>query len=311
MPACSPLLAPLRAARRRAKLWTTVALAAALLTGAAAPCLAQDPSLTVGVLPLEIGEKIPASRESLEKMVHRGLALLAAPMVEAPESAARLKVAGATVPCDAPSCWIAAGRAIGTRYLVAGKVGLKDDFFEVEFKLIDGASGRILAVEPNRCEAADCSVAELCRLTVRELSRQTLGPSVPVAGAEPAPISAPSVRLPAGSGAETEDSTVGVERRLSPLRTAIAALGITGGVVGLVASGVAFSRHGDCSKRDATGCAEEYKTLWEGVGYGAAGVALLTTGIVVAWPRDRNEAPDLAMTGLQIWPGGISVSGRF
>ena len=131
------------------------------------------------MLPLEVVGNVPAGRPALEAAVARGLTMFAGTTVEATQASARLTAAGAQVPCQDAACWTAAGKAVGARHLVAGRVERKGANFEVQFRLLEGATGRLLATETNKCEAADCSVAELTRQTVRELARQMLSGTVP------------------------------------------------------------------------------------------------------------------------------------
>ena len=85
-------------------------------------------------------------------------------------------VAGSTrLPCDTADCWTAVGQAVEARYLRHGQGGAQGEpVRRWSSRLIDARPGRLLARETNGCEADDCSVAELCRLVVRELARQTL-----------------------------------------------------------------------------------------------------------------------------------------
>ena len=164
--------------------------------------VARADSPALAVLPLEIVGNVPAGRPALETAVTRGLTVYSGPTIEAAQASAKLTAAKAQVPCQEAACWTAAGKTVGARYLVAGHVERKGTMFEVQFRLFDAPSGRLLATENNRCEADDCSVAELCRLTVRELARQTLGgapmptTAAPAAAPTPAPKATSSVSTP-------------------------------------------------------------------------------------------------------------------
>ena len=93
------------------------------------------------MLPLDVVGNVPAGRPALEAAVVRGLTMFAGTTVEATQASARLTAAGARVPCQDAACWTAAGKAVGTRHLVAGRVERKGANFEVQFRLFDGSPG--------------------------------------------------------------------------------------------------------------------------------------------------------------------------
>ena len=300
---------------------------------------AAEPSNAIAVLPLEIEGNVPAGRVALESAVSRGLAVVSGPTISAPESVAKLTPAGAKVPCASEACWMAAGKAIAARYLVAGKVERKGPLFEVRFRLVDAPTGRMLATENNKCEVADCSVAELCRQTVRELVRQTLGdptraamtepPSVttggeaggPAASASAGSVSPPAMQAPIldPSSPEPSSSSLGVtasaEPRASRIPPAVPIVAIAAGVLGLGAGAYYLKLEGDCATGDNP-CQRHHRTLWGGLGLLSAGVALVGTGTVLAVLRARagDEAGaggDAAPVSISVGPGSAFVSGRF
>jgi hypothetical protein len=170
------------------------------------PAAATPPTVgnRIAVLPLEIIGDVPAGRPALEAAVAKGLVIAGVPVTIGPEVGTALNAGGARVACVDPACWVAAGRALGARHLIAGVVERKGPVFQVEFRLVDAATGqgREVMKEANHCDVADCSVAELCRLTVHELARAGLSrPSAPVAAPTPAPAAPSAVPAAAATGA--------------------------------------------------------------------------------------------------------------
>jgi hypothetical protein len=171
-----------------------VSLVAALLLAAPPAEAAPANGDKVAVLPLEVGPGIKAGRPALEAAVVKGLVQAPSPVQIGPEVANTLNKAGARVACSDAGCWKAAGRALNARHLVTGAIDRKGPNFEVEFRLVDAVQGRVLLTEVNQCKASDCSVAELCRLTVNELARAGL-----VHSASPLAASAPTGSTPANA----------------------------------------------------------------------------------------------------------------
>jgi hypothetical protein len=288
---------------------------------------AADPVNAVAVLPLEIEGNVPAGRPALESAVSRGLAVLSGPTIGATESAAKLGASGAKVPCATEACWTAAGKAIDARYLVAGKIERKGPLFEVRFRLMDAPSGRLLATETNKCEVADCSVAELCRTTVRELVRQTLGepaattaPALtppppgeppPRPAAEPAaPILEPS---PAGETAALHQEQPAPVPRAARIPAVVPIVAIVAGAAALGAGAYYLKREGDCTDSEEP-CQTFHDTIWGGVGWTAGGVALVGTGVVMAVLRARARDGGSGSEGgttLSFGPSSAFISGRF
>lgn len=296
-------------------------LAQVTLLGAGVAAAA-EPVNAVAVLPLEIEGNVPAGRPALESAVSRGLTVLSGPTIGATEAMTKLVTTGVKVPCATEACWTAAGKAIDARYLVAGKVERKGPLFEVRFRLVDAPSGRLLATETNKCEVADCSVAELCRTTVRELARQTLGEpglaAAPAGTPAPAPVAesekpATPILEPA-SPAESGD----LHQQATPVRSAsripavVPVLAIIGGAAAIGTGAFYIKRDGDCQRRDVQ-CQRFHDTLWGGVGWAAGGTALLTTGIVLAVVRARAGDESAATSGpmLSIGPRSAFITGRF
>jgi hypothetical protein len=153
----------------------------------------------VAVLPLAIEGRVPARPAALETAISKGLEVaVGAPRVQVgPPVAKKLSAASVRVSCGDPRCWVAVGQALGARHLVSGLVQRKGANFEVEFRLIDALDGHPVLSERNQCEAADCSVAELCRLTVLELGRKGLGKGGSAGGvagaAAPLPAAPPAL----------------------------------------------------------------------------------------------------------------------
>ena len=206
----------------------------------------------VAVIPLDIVGDVPAGRPALEAAVLRGLTIASTPALLPGEAEARLKTGTAQLPCKNADCWSAVGRTLDARYLVTGTVERKGALFAVEFRIVDARAGRMIARESNGCDADDCSVAELCRLTVRELARVTLGqgtenpppspPVPPVAALEtltrPAPIAARAAdRAPADQPQGNGSS-----------RKKWATAAIVAGIVAAGAGGGLFYYHVKCAE---------------------------------------------------------------
>jgi TolB-like protein len=305
--------------------WLGIALVAASTawSGAARAQGASPPPEgdAVAVLPLELIGNVPAGRPALEAAVVRGLTMFTGTTVEATQTSARLIAAGAKLPCEDAACWTAAGKAAGARHLVAGRVERKGANFEVQFRLFDGASGRLLATEADKCEAADCSVAELTRQTVRELARTMLSGAPGGKGTAPGTSATGAAATASGSSSEAAsvspeatapaaavevkasvDSGPSTVRRLLPY-TAIAA-----GVGALGAGVFLMSWNNSCAEKTRAGCNRWRQTMWEGVTVTGLGAALLATGAVVAF-TDRQDARE--RTVVLIGPGSLMLRGRF
>jgi hypothetical protein len=252
----------------------------------------------IAVMPVEIRGNVQAGRAALEAAIARAAAVAERPVVGAEEAAARLEAAGAASVCEAAACWTAAGRAVGASQLLAGEVERKEGFFHARFRLVEAASGRIVATESNQCDEDDCSVAELCRVTARELLRQTLARPP---GAGPGPSLAPATAA-GGAGAEKDRGAPGVRtwRALWPPAAIAVGVAAIGGGAFLV------KLDGDCADR---GCNDLHNTLWGGVATLGAGAALTAAGVAFALRDARPATP--AGPSVAVGPGGIVVSGRF
>jgi hypothetical protein len=310
-------LTPVVAATLGAALLAPLSPATATAQTEAGPSAAATTPDRIAVLPLDVQGNIPASRPALEAAVLRGLTVAAAPSLPAGEAEARLRTTGAHVPCDNADCWTALGRAVEARYLIAGKVERMDTMFAVEFQVYDSRSGRMLARETNKCEADDCSVAELCRLTVRELARQTLSQLDEPQAAEPTLASTVTAEAPpttrVASRATPDGPTAGSSRK----RWAAAAL--AGGALSVAAGAYLVRYHYSCAaySEDGKACvrlngSELNEALIGGLAAGAVGVAALTTGVVLLL-TGRESSPRRAGGGLMLslGPQSLVLSGRF
>jgi hypothetical protein len=288
-------------------------IAAAQTEAGSPPVAAPD---RIAVLPLDVQGDIPASRPALEAAVLRGLTVAAAPSLPAGEAEARLRTTGARVTCEESDCWTALGRAMESRYLIAGKVERKNTMFEVAFEVYDSRSGRMLARDSNKCEADDCSVAELCRMTVRELARQTLSQLDEPAAAEPAPVSAgtpPAAQVASSPRAARDRAAAGNNRKWW------AAGALAGGALSVAAGALLVRYHYSCAEWiPATGeCRRLHgsplnEALIGGLAAGAVGVAALTTGVVLL-VTGGGSSPRRASDGLTLSLGlqSLVLSGRF
>jgi hypothetical protein len=181
----------------------------------------------IAVLPLEIIGDVPAGRPALETAVARGLLVSGSAVTIGPDVGTALSQAGARVACVDPGCWIAAGRALGARHLLAGVIERKGGEFHVEFRLVDASpgQGRVILSETNKCDVSDCSVAELSRLTVHELARSGLPKaSSPVAATPVAPASGAS-----GTAGKPPGSLSSASAQVAPPATAGPSADASGG----------------------------------------------------------------------------------
>jgi hypothetical protein len=278
----------------------------------------------IAVMPLEIVGDIPAGRPALEAAVMRGLTVAAAPTLPAGEAEARLRTASAHAACDSAECWSSLGRTVEARYLITGKIERKENFFQVEFKLVDARPGRLVARESNRCAADDCSVAELCRLVVRELARQNLTqpdelPSIPLAAAteasaEPLSSAAPGVDAARQSTPVSDRN----ESWWTPRRKwAVAA--ILGGLAFGAGGAFLVHYHNTCATRwqdETRECitlrgSDKNEALIGGIASAAVGAGLATTGVAMLLTARRATGQAGAALTLSAAPGSLFLSGRF
>jgi TolB-like protein len=282
-------------------------------SGPAQPAPAATPD-SIAVLPLDVVGDIPASRPALEAAVLRGLTVAAVPSLPAGAAETRLRATGAHVLCDNADCWTALGRAIEARYLVAGKVERSDSMFVVEFQVYDSRPGRMLARETNRCEADDCSVAELCRLTVRELARQTLtkldeGPS-----GGPTLASTVTAETSPLARATPDSRPAGDRPGAGSSRKKWAAAALVGGAFGVAAGAYLVRYHFSCADKACTRLngSEWNEALIGGLAAGAVGVAALTTGVVLLLTGGERTPPRAGRgLSLSLGPQSLVLSGRF
>jgi hypothetical protein len=146
----------------------------------------------IAVLPVEITGKLAASAGDLQDAVRKGLAI------------SKRQVVGP----DEPAAF-----RVSAQVMRVGKV------FRVRLTLIRVADGVTIATENNDCDVADCSVAELVRLSARELVRQTIGrgpvdgpaTSTGPAGSPPgfASGAVPADAAPSGGGASATGEAPG------------------------------------------------------------------------------------------------------
>jgi hypothetical protein len=312
---------------------------------AASAGAAPAPSGRVAVLPLEIIGDVPAGRPALEAAVAKGLVVAGMPVTIGPDVGITLSAAGARVACVDPACWIAAGRALGARHLIAGSVERKGAVFQVEFRLVDAAAGagREVLKEANHCDVADCSVAELCRLTVHELARSGLSrPTAPAVAttAAPAPAatparpstppvataSAPVAREGAGfpaSGAPPSASDLSGWSSPTDVATKAApatpffprwfpVAAVVGGVVAGGIGSYLIYQDGKCASEAKEGftCKDVYHNMVPGVATLAGGAVLIATGIVVGLTRADDETA-AGVTSVSVGPASVGLAGRF
>jgi hypothetical protein len=272
-------------------------------------------------MPLEIVGDIPAGRPALEAAVLRGLTVATVPALTLEETESRLRSATVHPPCDLAECWAAVGRSLQARYLVTGTVERKGPLFAVEFRVVDARLGRVLATESNRCEANDCSVAELCRVVVREMARQTLNQAPEPPAALPATAAAPLAErsLAAGPGTpQLETTPMSDEPPGTPRLRRWAIPAIATGIAVAAGGGVMLRYQYKCANWiTPTLCKNYYgsdlhELLIGGIAGLGVGAALVTTGIVLLFRGDGSSASSAAQAPkVSLGPGGISLYGRF
>jgi hypothetical protein len=273
----------------------------------------------IAVMPLEIVGDIPAGRPALEAAVLRGLTVASVPALQPADTENRLRTASVRPPCEAAECWSAIGKSLQARYLLTGTVERRGPLFAVEFKVVDARLGRVLATESNRCEASDCSVAELCRLTVRELARQTLsqGPETPASlplpaiGSRPEPVAMP----PSANGSvDTALPTDQPPPWSSARKWAIPAM--AAGVAAGAGGGFLIWFHTQCAERHTTGdttqCKRRNDSIIGGIAALGVGAALFTTGVALLVSGDGDpQATSPRAVNVSLGPSGFLLSGRF
>jgi hypothetical protein len=317
-----------------------LALGASLLALAALPSSAQAapvPGDKVAVLPLVLEGKVPARPAALENAISKGLEVaVGAPRVMiGPPVAQKLNASAVRVACTDPRCWMAVGQALGARHLVTGLVQRKEAMFEVEFQLFDAADGHQVLTEHNKCEATDCSIAELCRLTVLDLARKGLGKATAAAASPPAPVqptaAAPAAPSAASGGAPSSAAEPAASPSLPPsappvvasaneLSSSATAAGPswrswypavsigTGVAVGAVGAYFIYKDgKGNCPQKS---CRKNYRSMPGGIAGVAGGAVLIASGVVVALlgepPASAAHVPRLSVGLNSLW-----LSGRF
>jgi hypothetical protein len=302
----------------------------------------------VAVMPLEIGPTVPAGRPALEEAVRRGLVVsTTASVLVGPEVTTTLNAAAVRVACTEPACYQAVARTLRARHLITGTIDRKQADFVVEFKVIAASDGRIVDRQTNRCEAAECSVAELTRLTVLDLGRGVLGTdpkaeaksssgataavqtggTVPGSAAPPAGVNstagAPeSAFVPANQLADlgvSEGAATPAANStwLASWRRWYPPLAIGGGVVAGAIGGYLISIDGDETCSDKGRCPLLWDMKWAGIATIGGGVALLASGIVVAvMGHDDSSASTIrpygvALVDVGVTPTGFVLGGRF
>jgi hypothetical protein len=280
---------------------TTAYLAvAALLAAGARPALAEDQGKqAIVVLPLTLVGRVPAGRPALEAAVAKGIAVAARPIVGADEVRLRYP-ASRSGACDGPSCWREVGQALDAGYLVSGVVERRGGLFHASFRLIE-PGGRELATEANECDENECSVAELCRMTARELVRQTLAGKPADAPAPPEAAPPPVVRAPA--------SAISAAPAPPQRRSGGKVLGIAALAAGAVSLGIGayYLKNNGCERTIDNECKVEHHYLGGSLALLGAGAALVATGVVLLVRSPGGGASATAALG----PGGLLVAGRF
>jgi hypothetical protein len=262
----------------------------------ARPALAQERPIVV--LPLSLVGRVPAGRPALEAAVAKGIAVAARPIVGAEEVGARFPAArnGA---CEGPPCFREVGRGFDAAYLIAGVVERRGGLFHASFRLIEPGSGRPIGTEQSECDENECSVAELCRTTARELVRQALGDRAPTGAAPPPPVETPVTPAPAVAPPDQPPAAAARWRvgRVLPV------LAIGAGVTAMTVGAVALKLDGDCANTACSRVNDYRAWAWPTLG---AGAALAATGLVFAL---RTPSGDTA-TAI-IGPRGVVIAGRF
>ncbi len=288
---------------------TAVACVASLMSLAnAQPALAAE---RVAIAPLELSGNLLAGREELEAAARKGLALSGRDVVGADEVAP--KVMAHTTGCRDDRCWAQLGEEVGATHIIVGSAKKSGATFSVSVRMIEVLGARGIATENNRCDIADCSLAELLRLSVRELGRQTLGrdgqatPPMPslVASAAPAPaVAAPSSAIASPPGGHAAAPTGRSGADVWPLFV------VGTGVLAIGTGAYLVTLDGDCAQRLGGGdCKDFYNTNVAGWALVGAGVVAGAVGLVL-YLRDGDPSSQVQVS-LLAGPAGAALVGRF
>ncbi len=265
---------------------------------------------TIAIMPLGLADALPVSASVLEAAVVQGLAVAARPVVLPSQTARRLNERGVAADCRTPVCWAQVGAALGSSHLLVAKVETAGTMIKVSVRGIDvNNSGRVAAVEQNECEATDCPLAELLRLSTWEVARKTFGVVAAAPRQLPGAAASPPTSLVA---------TVPIVQRESPYRGRplwpVALVGV--GVAGVVAGLVLLRMDGACA--DTARCNDAAAVRQRGLpvyDQKAAGWLALTGGIAATavggvWllGQYHEAGPSLVAT---VTPGAVGLSGRF
>lgn len=263
---------------------------------------------SIAVLPLEIGVRSGVSREDLHEAVLKGLAVAGRPVVALEDPEVTAMPTGEKPPCASPACWAELGRRVGAAYVVGGAVARTNTAFRVSLRLVRTSNGTTLAREENQCDVGDCSLAELVRLSARELVRQTLGRKM-----EEAPVAAPAARAVAAARVATPPAPIEPVAAVKVAASSIDARPRTdtrrvagwvmtaAGAFGVAAGVFLLARDGDCS---GSGCYRVYDTKMMGWTFVGAGAIASTIG---GWLVYRSSS---AVT-VGAAPGTLWLAGHF
>jgi hypothetical protein len=254
----------------------------------------------IALVSIEVSNGVNVKREDLESAVMKGLAVAGRPMVTADDAKARAEEGKSELACQSAPCWSRLGRLTNAGYLVSGSAVREGDNFRVQFRLVRASDGSTLASEDNKCEIADCSIAELARRSARELVRQTLGRAGEGPVAEPAPPGAPLMVRPIAVQASVDGAPPPEASRRRWVWPVLAGLGIAG-----IGAGV-----GLIAIDDKNIPWREGKQFTNGLPWGltAIGAGLALGG--VALYNILADGGDQAVA-VGIGPAGITATGRF
>jgi hypothetical protein len=254
----------------------------------------------IALVPIDVSSAVNVRREDLESAVMKGLAVAGLPMVASEDARARAEEAKTELSCQSAQCWSRLGALTNAGYLVSGSAMREGDTFRVQFRLVRASDGRTLASEDNRCDVADCSVAELARRSARELVRQTLGLAGASATSEPAPPGAPPMASTAPPVQADVPAPAETPRRrwVWPVLAGAGVAGVAAGVALIAIDGKQVPFRGG--------------TFQHGLAYGLAaiGAGVVLGGVSLFYIlKDGGEQRSQVAVG--IGPMGISAAGRF
>jgi hypothetical protein len=241
-----------------------------MVGSAIAVALAMLSDGAIAVLPPDFGQSVPAwAHGDLEQDLLAGLRREAGEVVPPQRVADETRASG----CVEPTCWAAAGDALGVRYFVRARVAAAGRDYTIALDIVDSRDGRVVVDRAAECDV--CGVEEVrIRLADEAAALHAALLALPTVEVAPAPAPSPS----------PEHRPPPSNRRIHP---GWGWSTLAAGVVGL-AAGIALivlderPHEPTCEMPDMAGrCPRRWNTLGAGIGVTVASVVVLTTGAVL------------------------------